>query len=258
MVMSKVSVIMPCFNSELYLSESIESVLKQSFSNFELIIVDDCSTDKSWNIINSYMLIDSRIRAYRNRENCGVSAARNTGIKNSSGSYISFIDSDDIWYPTLLSSLFELMETSRSPFVYGGYDYGNDLSAKTRFEVPSISTSVDVLTNNPISCLSVLIDKMFFGPNKCFFSIDLSTHEDINLWLDLLDVCGHATGINKSLGFYRQVNGSASSSKISNLFHRFLFLRKTRRFNITSTVYFSFLYALNGFRKYSISRILGR
>ena len=95
----KVSVITPMYNCEKFISETIESVLNQTYTNWEMIIIDDCSTDKSKQIVKQYIERDKRIRLIALNENSGAAVARNKGIEVSSGRFIAFLDGDDLWEP---------------------------------------------------------------------------------------------------------------------------------------------------------------
>ncbi len=116
----KVSVLMPAFNAEDYISKAIESILHQSFSDFEFIIIDDCSTDSTWEIISEYAQKDSRIVPFRNRENLKIAATLNRGIEVARGKYIARMDADDWSFPDRLSKQFKFMERNPSVVISGG------------------------------------------------------------------------------------------------------------------------------------------
>ena len=118
----KISIITPCFNCEKFISETIESVLKQTYTNFEMIIVDDASTDKSFDIIKEYALKDSRIIYFQNQQNSGANYSRNFAIKNATGDYIAFLDSDDIWDESKIKTQIEFMENNNCDFSYTSYE----------------------------------------------------------------------------------------------------------------------------------------
>ena len=123
----KVSVIMPAYNSEVYIRESIDSVLAQSFTDFELIVVDDGSTDTTAAIVKSYA--DSRIRLIR-QANQGVSVARNTGLEAAQGQFITFLDSDDLYYPDFLKTLYHLVQSNQTDMSFSNYSesyYAEDM-----------------------------------------------------------------------------------------------------------------------------------
>ncbi|WML36751.1 glycosyltransferase family 2 protein [Clostridium sp. OS1-26] len=98
-----VSIIMPCYNSENYIEEAIKSVIGQTYENWELIIIDDCSNDNSISIVKKYCMQDKRILFYQNEKNIGTAKTRNKGVEFAKGQYIAFLDSDDIWYKEKLN-----------------------------------------------------------------------------------------------------------------------------------------------------------
>ena len=117
-----VSVVTPCYNSGNYIGETIESVISQTFQDWEMIIVDDCSDDNSAAIITQYVEKDSRIKYFKTEKRTGSpSAPRNIGVNNSSGQYIAFLDSDDLWLPHKLESQLEYIKRTKSSFVYSNY-----------------------------------------------------------------------------------------------------------------------------------------
>ena len=114
-----VSIIMPAYNSEKYIKDSIESIFKQTYSNWELIVVDDCSTDKTVEIIKSFN--DNRIKLFINETNSGAAISRNKALREATGRWIAFLDSDDIWLPTKLEEQLQFMVQNNYPFTYTDY-----------------------------------------------------------------------------------------------------------------------------------------
>lgn len=156
----QVSIVMPVFNSNKYLSEAIESVLQQTFTSWELIIVDDHSTDGSINIIKKYADEDSRIIPIFLPKNVGAAAARNTGIACRRGRYLAFLDSDDIWLKQKLEIQLSFMKTNNYSFSYTSYNLINQNGKKMNREVsvPSRISYKDALTKTAISTITVCLD----------------------------------------------------------------------------------------------------
>ncbi len=117
-----VSIITPSYNSESYISETINSVLNQTYEIWELIIIDDCSTDKTQDLLNNYCKIDNRIKLFVNEKNLGSAISRNVGIKNSSGRFIAFLDSDDIWVKEKLEKQLFFMKSNKIAFSFSGFE----------------------------------------------------------------------------------------------------------------------------------------
>lgn len=184
-----VSIITPVYNGDKYISNAIDSVLAQTYKNFELIIINDGSTDNSFNIINTY-LSDTRVR-YFEQNNSGVSAARNTAIEHSKGEFIGFLDQDDLWHPEKLEIQVNFLKKHPEvSLVYSDYTILNEL--KNQSYRLSDAASFDssrcdvnsILTRNPIGILTVLINK------KCLIDAGplntrLKGTDDYELWLIL-------------------------------------------------------------------------
>ena len=184
------SVYMPVLNAAPYLSTAIESILNQSFSNFEFIIVDDHSTDKSWSIIKKYAKLDKRIRIYRNRINLGVSLTSNIAIAESHGKYLARMDADDISLPERFSKQAEFMETHPDLGIFGsGMRYmdesGRLLSIPPLFQ-GDLSIHWHSLFESPFSNPTVMIRKSIL--DQYYLQYDLSSvyGEDYELWSRLL------------------------------------------------------------------------
>jgi teichuronic acid biosynthesis glycosyltransferase TuaG len=121
-----VSIVLPTFNSDQFISLTINSILEQSYNNFELLITDDCSTDSTVQIIKKYLDIDSRIKLFVLSANQGVAAARNYSLKNSTGRFVAFCDSDDIWLYNKLQDQINFMISNNYYFTYTYYNLFNN------------------------------------------------------------------------------------------------------------------------------------
>ena len=184
-VLPLVSIITPCYNAAPFISQAIESVLAQSFGDWEMIIVDDCSSDDSLLIIQEYARIDSRIRYLRTDKPSGSpTLPRNMGIKEAKGRYIAFLDSDDIWLPNKLSDQLKVFEKSEVAIVFSNYEKvnldgersGREIIAPCEVDYPLL------LKGNCIGCLTAMYDSALTG--KIFFK-EIG-HEDYVCWLSIL------------------------------------------------------------------------
>ena len=206
-----VSVIMPAFNAEKYISESIESVIAQTYTNWELIIVDDGSTDETGNIANHYLARDSRIK-YIYQENQKQGASRNKGIMLSKGNLIAFLDSDDVWVAKKLEIQLRCLNDNKVNLVYSaGFVFFNDISEPTNtYNTISETVSGDegvkkLLRQNFIPIPSVLVTKNALNEVGGFdTSHEIQNVEDYHLWLKLLIKGFSFYGIPDKLFYYRQ------------------------------------------------------
>lgn len=206
-----VSIIMPCFNGARYISESIETVMLQSFGGWELIVVDDGSMDDSVGIAQHYKALDSRVKVITHHKNLGVVAARNEALEHASGRYIAFLDSDDRWLPRKLEVQLEALTSSGAAVCYSSY-YSIDATGQRTgiFQAPAQTDYQRLLRGNCIGNLTGIYDASQLGKE----SFQLVGHEDYVMWLSLLRRAGRAVGVRECLAEYRVGHGSLSANKL--------------------------------------------
>ena len=208
-----VSIITPCYNSSAFISQTINSVLSQTYTNWEMIIVDDCSTDNSAEIIKKYCDKDPRIKYLKTDIASGSpTKPRNMGILNAKGRFIAFLDSDDIWVSNKLELQLPLFRDNNVAIVYSYYEKMSENGIYTGRVIKSNTyhTYKTLLYGNEIGCLTAIIDVGKTG--KCYFQN--IGHEDYALWLSILRTNFIAKGVQCVLGFYRVRKSSVSSNKI--------------------------------------------
>lgn len=206
-----VSIITPSYNSSKFIEETIVSVQNQTYTNWEMLITDDGSTDNSIQIIRCLSKQDSRIKIF-SIKNSGPAVARNNSIKNAKGSFLAFLDSDDLWLPEFLSTSISQISTSEG-FVFSSYKRCNEITLEeqfTDFIVPEKVTYMDILKTNSISCLTAFIDIEKLGK---YFMPNIMYRQDMGLWLQYLKKINHAVGIKKPLAIYRIREESLSRNK---------------------------------------------
>jgi teichuronic acid biosynthesis glycosyltransferase TuaG len=207
---------MPAYNSEKHLAKAINSVLDQTYRNWELLVLDDGSKDNTLRIIEEFSKKDSRIKSLPNGKNMGVSATRNRGIELASGEWVAFLDSDDMWKPEKLEKQFEIVEKEKAEFLFTGSSYINEEGEPFNgiFEVPKKVLYKSLRNQNVISCSSVLIKKKYFENIKMEND---EMHEDYAVWLRILKLGITAHGINEPLLIYRISRNSKSGNKIKTI-----------------------------------------
>ena len=181
---SFISIITPAYNAGKYIAETIDSVRNQSYSNWEMIIVDDCSTDDTATISKAFQQLDSRIHYFKLEKNSGVAGIpRNYGIQKARGEYIAFIDADDLWLPEKLEKQIAFLQKTNADLVYTNIIYfyasGKEFFIKTR----KISSLFSILMRNPVSTSSVLVKKT----SDLLFDSNLKVGEDQSLWINLFN-----------------------------------------------------------------------
>lgn len=247
---SLVSIIMPAYNCDKYITYSIKSVLDQTYDNWELLICDDGSSDKTIEIVQNYIDEDCRIKLFINKTNLGVSATRNKLLEKASGQWIAFLDSDDIWANNKLEIQLNAAQKNKVDFLFTGASYINEKGEfyKGKFLIPTEVSYETLRLQNVISCSSVLLNKSLI--NDIRFGND-SIHEDFAMWLSILKQKNvNAYGINESLLIYRITKNSKSGNKLKTLtknYKMFRYLELTR----LKSIYFTINNAIGGVKKYN-------
>lgn len=208
-----VSVIVPCYNMERYIAYTIESVEQQTYPNWELIIVDDASTDSTVDIIKSRQEKNNKIRFYVKQQHSGIADTRNQCIRMAQGRFLAFLDADDVWHPEKLDRQLQFMMKHTVGFSYSSYDCIDELGKPLDKQVKAIDNLNydNYLHNTVIGCSTVMIDTAIIGevvvPN-------FRTSEDTATWLDILKKGFLAYAIEQPLTSYRIRQHSASSNKL--------------------------------------------
>lgn len=237
-----ISIITPTYNSQNFISEMLSSVISQTYTNWELIVVDDHSSDETAIIVEKFLKKDKRLKLIKLSKQSGPAYARNVAIKAAQGRYLTFLDSDDYWNENFLK--YSLSSIKKHSFVYSGY---NRISEDGKFinksNVISVVTRSILLKGTPISCLTAFIDIKKLG--KKYFPLEVF-REDLGFWLSLIYDCKSAHGFNFYEANYRIHNNSSSSKKIKMAI--LTWKDYSRRFNLSlfEAFFFYVCYALNG------------
>lgn len=238
-----VSIITPLYNSEKYIGETIESVLNQTYKNWEMLIVDDCSKDNGVKIVNEYVLKDKRIKLFKNEKNEGVSFTRNKAIDLSQGIYIAFLDSDDLWKKEKLKKQISFMEKNNIDLSYTGYEKINmDGSLRGEIRVPEKLDYKELLKN----CLIGFLTAIYLKEKFKIYRFKKIKAEDYIFWLEILKQMDYAYGIQESLAYYRVSNNSRSSNKFDIVKFHWKIYREYEKLNFFKAVYYYFIYIKRG------------
>ncbi|KAB3058674.1 glycosyltransferase family 2 protein [Escherichia coli] len=244
-----VSIIMPSYNSEFTIKESIKSVIEQTYSNWELLITDDCSTDRTCQIVKEFVEQDDRIKLFVSDKNKGAGAARNNSIKESSGRFLAFLDSDDLWAPDKLKEQINYMIMNGYALTYTAYSkidaYGN---IKKDIQPPSKVDFSSLLKSNVIGCLTAIYDTELVG--KVYMPL-IRKRQDMALWLIILQKIDYAHCLNKNLAFYREGHLSLSSNKIKIIKSQWEFYRYYLGFGYVKAMYYFLHYIQRALRKHA-------
>ncbi len=236
-----VSIITPCYNSATFIGQTIRSVQQQSYPHWELIIVDDCSTDDSLARVEELAAAEPRLKIIKLAQNAGVSHARNCGIAAVQGKYIAFLDSDDIWLPEKLSKQLAFMEEQALTMSFTAYQR-IDESGKIISRIISPPRQVgykQLLWHNLIIfSTSMVLRSAIEG-----IHFKKAGHEDWIYWLDLFKKCGYGFGLNENLVQYRIRGGSVSSNKIKAAGYTWKILRENEKIGLVRSAYLFTKYA---------------
>jgi len=263
----KVSIVMPAHDASFYISEAIDSVLQQTYANWELLIVDDGLVDAARTIVEDRQALDARIRVLRNKCSKGPAGARNTGIQASRGRYIAFLDSDDEWYPIKLACQVPFMLAERVVFSFSSYcrmsQEGRPIG-KT-IKAPLRLTYKQLLHFNPVGCLTAIYDTSALG--KVFMpeagaggdarlgaeQVRRLGHEDYAMWLSILkrveeknSSLMRVAGLIDTLACYRVHSHGISSNKLRAGLFAWDVYRRHQRFGLVRSVVYTIRYGLYG------------
>lgn len=246
-----VSIIMPAYNSGKYIEASIKSVLSQTYKNIELIIIDDCSVDNTQDIIIEYLNKDRRIKFIGLKTNHGVSYARNLGIKNATGNYLVFLDSDDCIYPNKIQSQYDFMKKNDYIFSYTNYRRIDSSGGvlKSRMKLSQKNNARQVLYKMSMLTSTTMISMDKIDKNSLLFPT-ISSSEDRACFYYFLknnNCCAYL--LDDVLTDYRVHSLSLSSNRKENIKKTWLFYRKIAHFNIFISCLYFILYLIYAFLK---------
>lgn len=244
-----VSIITPCYNAESTIVQTIESVVNQTYQNWEMLIVDDFSSDNSAEIIKNYASKDNRIKYFKtNKPSGSPSLPRNIGIENAKGKFIAFLDADDLWLPDKLKKQVIFMEENAVNLSYSYYEKmswnedRNNRLIKTR----PLTTYKSILKSNSIPCLTSMITRSAIGETR-FKQIP---QEDFCFWLDILKKGYVAYNMCESTALYRVSKDSRSSNKLDMFKGHWNVIRNHQHIPLIKCLYYMTTYTILGLKKY--------
>ena len=239
-----VSIVLPSYNSSLYISKAIESVIIQSFTSWELVIVDDCSTDNSIDIIKNLINSDSRIKLVELDKNSGAAVARNRGVEEANGRFIAFLDSDDTWHPDKLKNQVDFMLKNDYAFSYTAYHKVDENGVfLSEVNIPKRTSYNELLKTCVIGCLTAMYDTDKLG--KVYFPL-IRKRQDFALWLKILKLTPYAYGLNEDLANYTVRSDSISANKFKAAQYNWYLYRNIEKLNIFKSIYYFSHYMIKG------------
>ena len=236
-----ISIVVPVYNASGYIQKTIEMVQAQTYTDWELILVDDCSKDNSCEVIEEYLKRqpDKRVRFIAKEKNEGAALTRNRGIREAKGRYIAFLDADDVWLPQKLEKQMEFMKKEAAGFVFASYEFGDEQAEGTGriVRVPETLTYKKALSRTVIFTTTVLLDTEKIS-KELIYMPNVPSEESATWWQILKS--GHvARGMNEVVAIYRRPAKSLSSNKLKAIQRIWYLYRKVEKLSLmTSCVAF--------------------
>src|SRR5690554_4363141 len=254
--MPLVSVITPLYNCSKYLEQTIQSVISQTYENWEMIMVDDCSTDNSIKIAQHYAVQDERVKIIQLEKNSGAAVARNTAIEAAQGRFIAFLDSDDQWLPHKLETQLAFMQKQNVAFSYAAYEKMNEEGAVIgSVGVPDKVCYRDLLKVCSIGCLTAMYDTQKLG--KVYMPL-IRKRQDLGLWLKILKQTPYAYGVQDILAQYQLRSDSISANKRVAAQYTWRLYREVERLSFPVASYYFSHYAVNGVLRTKFPRVANK
>ncbi|MFJ8119879.1 glycosyltransferase family 2 protein [Bacillus mycoides] len=246
-----ISIIIPTYNAEKFILYTINSVKEQTYKKWEMVVIDDCSSDATIKIVEEQKRLDQRIRIIQLENNSGAAIARNRGINHAKGKYVAFLDSDDLWLPEKLEKQLAFMQKNDIAFSFTGYQIMNQAGVLTD-KVVHAPEKVDyngLLKNTIIGCLTVMLDIEKLGKVQM---PNIRTRQDTATWLKILKKGHYAYGLDDILSNYRKVENSISSKKLKMAKMNWKLYREIEGLSFLKSTWCFVNYALNGVIKHFI------
>ena len=243
-----ISIIVPVYNAEKFIKETINTVLEQTYQNWELILVNDCSTDNSVKIIKKCK--DKRVKLVNNKTNSKAAITRNNGIKEAKGRYICFLDADDLWDKEKLEKQINFMKEKDCAFSFTGYEFANAEGTPNgkKVYIPNKISYKQALKNTTIWTSTVMFDMNKLTKEDIYMP-NVARGQDTATWWKVLKKIDYAYGLNEILSFYRRTNDSLSANKITALKRTWNLYRNVEHLNLFSSSYNFFFYCINAVRR---------
>lgn len=244
-----VSIVIPVYNAARFLGDTIQTIQNQTYTNWEAIFVDDCSTDNSVAIIKKHQTKDERIKLYQNKTNSHAALTRNIGIDEAKGRYIAFLDADDLWEPTKLEKQITFMQQKQCEFSFTGYEFANENGEPNgkKVAMPASLSYKQALRNTIIWTTTVMFDMQKLTKETIYMPNVKS--EDTACWWKVLKTIDYAYGMSDILSYYRRSSGTLSANKVEAVKRVWNLYRNVEKHNLLFSAYFFSGYAYNTVKK---------
>lgn len=229
-----VSIVMPAYNCENFIGAAIDSVRAQTYSRWELLIVDDCATDSTAEIIKRYISEDSRIKYFKNKTNSGAAASRNRAVRYAKGQYLAFLDSDDLWREEKLEKQIRFMKINGYSFTCTSYDKIDERGESLHRIINAFTADYEGMLRRGPGNSTVMYDASKLGK----YTVPLiKKRNDYVMWLAVIKKAEILRGLNEVLGSHRIVSDSLSSNKASLIKYHWIVYRDIEKTGVIKSVY---------------------
>ncbi len=246
-----ISIVTPVYNGEAFFADTLKTVCAQTYTNWEWIIVDDRSSDKTREVVKNAIKDnkDRLIRLIELDENSGAAKARNVGTKEAKGTYLCFLDADDLWDPTKLEKQLKFMQKKDCAFSFTGYEFADAFGRPNgkKVSIPEKISYKQALRNTTISTITVMFDLRKLSSDDIMMPDVLN--EDTATWWRILRKTGFAYGLNEALSYYRRTNNTRSSNKVAMAKSVWGLYRNYEELGLLSSVSNFVGYAFNAVRR---------
>ena len=246
----KVSIITPVFNCEKLIEKTIECVIKQNYQNWEMLLVDDCSTDKSKDIIEKYSKKDSRIKYFILEKNSGAAVARNYALEQATGRFIAYLDADDLWKEDKLEKQVNFMIKNNYAFSCTSYEKIDENGTKKNkiVKMPEKINYDLYLRNTIIQTVGVMVDTNIIRKDLLIMP-NIRRRQDAATWCQILKNNYDCYGMEDVLSYYRVVSNSLSSNKFKAVKGTWFLYRQIEKLSLIKSCFCFVGYAFNACKK---------
>lgn len=232
-----VSIVVPVYNAEKYLAYTIESVLNQTIDNWELLLIDDCSTDKSRELMQKYE--QAKVRCLYSKKNAGPANARNIGLEEARGRYLALVDSDDVWEPDKLEKQLAFMQKNKYDFTFTSYEFADEDGNRNGViaHAPKEVDYKSILKSSTIAPSTVIIDRENIADDLLRMPLGVA-REDAATWMQILKQGYVAHGMDEVLTVYRRHAGAYSGNKLKAVAGKWELYYKVEGFSVFKAIYY--------------------